>query len=107
MNRDEMRSRLLAPVKRKRKTVTVNGADFELLQPLVKEREEFTKFSDNGAELVSRAIIAMAVMPGTEERIFEETDIEAFKNQCVGGLIDQVAEEIVEFVRVSETEKKD
>ena len=105
--RDEMRSKLLASVPRKRKTVTVKGVEFELLQPLVKEREEFTKHADNGTEFVAHAVIAMAVVPGTEERLFEDSDIATFRNEVIGGVLDQVGEEIANFVQVTQDEKKD
>lgn len=106
--RDQLRSAAFKDVPRKRKTISINGQEFELLQPLVKDRTEFVKKGEQDSmAMLIQAVISMTVVPGTTEPVFEDSDYELFNNQTVGGFLDQVSEELLEFMNLEVNEKKD
>ena len=107
MNRDELRSAAFKSTPRKRDEIEINGVKFEIVQPLVKDREEIADKADgNQTKLLIYAVIAMTVVPGTDEKVFEDSDYETFRNQAVGGVLDNIAEKVLAFLNVEKDTKK-
>lgn len=83
MTRDEMRAKILATKPIDKRLVTFQGVEIELRQPLL---GDVLKAADqvNRESAVIDTLIKYAYIPGTDERIFEEGDAEAFKQMPFG-----------------------
>lgn len=109
--RDELRSIALKSPPRKRVPVEYAGAEFELLSPTILERkmilEKAKKDGESASmfEIAEWAAIYCTVIPGTTEKIFEETDIATFGNMGVNGFLDRVIEAIPELLNTAEDPK--
>lgn len=110
--RDELRTIAFKSAPQRREVVEFGGAKYELLQPLVGDREKIiAKATDdqgkmNNSKFLIWTAILLAVVPGTDERIFEEADFDAFWNMTSGGFADKTAEVIGKLLNVDLDEKK-
>lgn len=96
--RNKLRSAALKSPERKRVEINYNGEVFELLAPLVHERKEILRKAKIGdgkdptiLDMSEWVAIICTVIPGTTEKVFDETDIEAFRNMGMGGFVDKVS----------------
>jgi hypothetical protein len=121
MTKDKLRALTLgANTKFKRETVIINGQAFDVRQPSLKERGEFRKkamkigSNDEGRgtadfdifEFQINAVISLTLVPDTDEKVFEESDREAFEASPAGGWFDQLASVATELCNVSDSEIK-
>lgn len=53
------------------------------------------------------AVLQLSYVPGTNQRIFEETDREAMLEWPAGGFVDQLAEVALPMLNVADDEKKE
>lgn len=112
MTRDELRSAALKSPPRKRVPVEYNGVQFELLAPTILQRKQILeKARSPGAdsasifEMAEWAAIYCTVIPGTKERIFEDTDQATLSEQAVNGFIDKVVESLPALLNTEEDPK--
>lgn len=107
--RDKIRSATLgSPVKRKSAEIEINGVVIELRQLTIGERQAVARETVNKTmfDYVIAGILAMAYVPGTEERAFETTDIPVMLEQAPGGWFDTLYDEAQKMMNAKgETEK--
>lgn len=77
--RNALRAALLQAPVLKREAVKLNGVEFELLQPVIEEVMTMWADPSDNRRFV-KTLIALAVVPGTEIRVFEDTDEEVLAN---------------------------
>lgn len=116
MNKDKLRALTLGASKKfERKTVTIEGQDFEVKQPSLKERGEFRKkamkISEDGTdfdifEFQINAVMALTFVPGTEEKVFDSADRESFESAPCGGWFDKLAAVASELCNVKDADIK-
>lgn len=99
--RDSLRALTIGSTKHfKRTTVTIDGNDFEVRSPSVKQRAAIFKMagvSDKDkqpdiAALQAAAVIELTYVPGTEERVFSDKDYAAIYDSPAGSWVDELAE---------------
>jgi len=78
--KQELRGKLFATEERKRLEVTVKGATMEVIQPTVGDVLDLGQIEDQKVRLV-RALVLYARVPGTDEAIFEDTDMDQLMAQ--------------------------
>lgn len=118
MSKDALRTLTLGSNKKfQRKQVTIEGQTFEVRQPSLKERGDFRKKAmkissdDEGKgqadfdifEFQINAVINLTLVPGTDEKVFEESDRQAFESSPAGGWFDQLASVATELCNVSDS----
>jgi hypothetical protein len=112
--RDELRSAAFKNPDRLRIPFKFNEKDFELLSPTVAQRREILKRSKR-ADAATPTILDMqewtaifcTVVPGTCERVFEETDHGSFEEMSMGGFLDTVGSHTFSLLNLtSEKEQK-
>jgi hypothetical protein len=111
MTRDQLRAATVGqPVIRKRRTVTLPGGDVEVIQPTVAERRDIMKAAGvkpgkgedvDMAKLMAHSVIALTVVPGTEERVYEVADLPGFYARPTGDWFDELAEAAMKMINVS------
>lgn len=98
--RDQLRAKVFSSENTvfKRKALTYKGAELEIKQPSL---EEVTGMFDQ-PDSTSRAIyllIHLAYIPGTDERVFEDTDFDTLKAMPYGPEMTDIQDMISEFFR--------
>lgn len=92
--------------RRKRVNVEFNNVTFELLQPTVGQRADIMKSSTdsqgniNPMDYPVYALLQLAVVPGTNERIFDDTDVDTIREDLVGGFVDKAVPELNKLINV-------
>jgi hypothetical protein len=100
-----------------RKQVEIAGEVFEIRQPTLKERGIFRKNAMNiGAdesgkgkadfdifEFQIQAVMGLTLIPGTDEKVFDESDREAFESSPSGGWFDTLASVATDLCNVSDS----
>lgn len=119
--KDKLRAITLgANTKFQRKQVIIEGETFEVRQPSLKERGEFRKKAmtlvsdDDGKgqadfdifEFQINAVICLTLVPDTDEKVFSESDREAFEASPAGGWFDQLASVATALCNVSDSKIK-
>lgn len=113
--KNELREKLLAASGIKNSIIRFNGVEVEIAVPSIKQRNAIIKkcVSEDGLDLeavASKAIIEFCVVPGTDEKVFEPSDLEALLNAKPGSFADKALEEMLGFLGLSrskdELEKK-
>jgi hypothetical protein len=123
MNKDKLRALTLGSSKKfERKLVEIDGEFFEVRQPTLKERGLFRKKAmkisqnENGESVTDfdifafqiEAVLTLTLVPDSDEKVFEETDREAFESCPCGGWFDKLAAVASELCNVKDAEiKKD
>lgn len=87
----------------KRETVEFDGETYEFVQPSLRLRQEITSKARKGddidqMQLMVEAIIGLTVIPGTDERIFEEGDKESMLEFPSGSFVEKFAEKSVQVL---------
>lgn len=105
--RDELRSAAFKGKPKKRAKFSYEGNDYELVAPTV---GEFVKISDKSKNTVDTSVwslIYLTVIPGTLDKVFEDTDYNTFMGQSLDGLMISAKDALVEVLSgVQEDEKK-
>jgi hypothetical protein len=84
----------------------VNGVEIELRQPSIRVRKEIVALSKNEdgqvemLEFLQRALIECAYVPGTDERIFDETDYDTINEHPTGGWVDKLTDKLLVLVNI-------
>lgn len=114
--KDQIRALTLgSPNRFRTKTVEVNGTKIELRQPSVGVRSDLrrkvTAISQDGIdfnlfEFLIYGAIECCFVPGTQERVFESTDYEAFRNCAPGGWFDDLCEEVSKILNIGKEEEE-
>jgi len=119
-----MRAALLGrPKQFKRRMVTVRMAEgeepveVEVRQPTIRERSEIgrqcvqvieqggrTATAVDGFKLRLRSVLVCCYVPGTDERIFEDADLENLAGYPSGCYVDELAETALELQNLSDAE---
>ena len=105
MNAEELKQKVLSIVKR-RVLVEHEGAAFELLEPSMRQREEYlrrlevegTTVKGSVSEACMYLVIQNTVEPGTDIRVFAESHKEILLNTPGGGLLDLLSSAAVSFL---------
>ncbi len=118
MSKDALRALTLGASKKfKRETVIIEGQTFDIRQPSLKERGDFRKKAmklgqdaeGKGQadfdifEFQINAVIALTLVPGTDEKVFDDSDREAFESSPAGGWFDKLASVATELCNVSDS----
>jgi len=112
--RDSIRSATVgSKAEFKKEIVEFNGRKVEIRQPSVKVRRELFKrcMDDQGRvdsmDFLVWAVIYNTYVPGTDERVYDEEDYDAFISKPAGGFMDKFGEVASKLMNVEEsTEKK-
>lgn len=100
-----------------RKQVEIGGELFEVRQPTLKERGVFRTNAmkigsdENGKgkadfdifEFQIQAVMGLTLIPGTDEKVFDESDREAFESSPSGGWFDTIATIATELCNVTDS----
>lgn len=107
--RDALRSATLGQKSQFRsKIVEYNGVEFEVRQPDLRSRQYILKNAKdkNGDfDIVSfmvHSVITCTYIPGTQDRVFDESDLEAFLAQNTGGFVEVLGNEVSSLMNVEE-----
>jgi len=79
LSRDELRAAIFANTKPKTLEVEFFGQKLELRQPTVGEVEELQRDESDRKHTAINTLIRYAYVPGTEEKAFDDADIEALR----------------------------
>lgn len=100
--RDQIRAATLGAKKEfKTEIVAVNGSEVEVRQPTLKERSDLRKRCTNVTEdsvefnlfeFLIWAVIGFSYVPGTDEKVFHETDYDGLSAMPAGGWFDELSE---------------
>jgi len=82
-NKDELRSKLLSSKKPKTVKIEIFDTTIELHQPNLRQMMSMQD-QNNGRDAIANILITQSYVPGTNERIFEDTDKEAIMEWPVG-----------------------
>lgn len=75
--RDDIRAAFFG-IKTRSLTVNVAGVDIEVRQPSVKDvMSGATKQGTDNSNIIVKVLIDQCFIPGTDEKVFEETDMDA------------------------------
>jgi len=102
--RDAIRSRTVGGKKNfKTEIVTVDGEEIEVRQLSVRDRlDVYNRSSKNGVldplQFQIWAVIATCYVPGTKERLFEDTDYDSLIDQPTGSFVDQLSEAAINML---------
>lgn len=110
--RDKIRAATLGkPTQFKSKTFTYEGVDVEFRQPNLRDRQLLITKSRNKAgdfdfvEFLVWSVISNTYVPGTTEKVFEESDYDAMIAKNSGSFVDKFGAEIAELLNVEEDGK--
>lgn len=111
--RNKLRSAALKNPERKRIQLEYMGETYELLAPLVHERKSIminSKKAGNSEptilDMAEQVAIICTVIPGTNEKVFEPEDIEAFRNSTMGAFLDKISPKIPALLNLASEEEK-
>lgn len=103
-----------SPKNFKSKKVEINGEEFEVRQPSVKDRGQLmnkagvtsTENVDDMdyASLQAYAVIYCTFVPGTNEKVFSDEDYETLLNSPSGTWVDELSRPIMELMNVQPEE---
>ena len=99
--RDQLRASTVGKrIELKRKIVEWEGKEYELRQPNLRERKRLREkiLTDTGVDIFDAMVwltIWQTYVPGTDERVFDDTDYEIFLNNPSGSFVDNFGSEIV------------
>lgn len=121
MDRDKLRSATLGSSNKfKKETVEINGNEFEIRQPTLKQRGELSRKAmkistdENGKtdtqfdifEFQIQAVLSLTYVPKTDEKVFDERDRELLEECPAGGWFDKLSKVASRLANVSEDETK-
>ena len=111
--RDELRAKTLSDApKFRHKIVEYKGERYEIRQPTVRARMEIVKRGVSGTGIVDGlvvmvwAVIYNTYVPGTDERVYDESDYDVLVARPAGGFIDSFGEVAADLMGTSTTDIK-
>lgn len=91
----------------RKKVVDINGHKIEIRQPLNYQAQKINERAKGDEFMKMLAmVLELCYTPGTDDHIFEDTDIEAFKNLPANSWLDTLVFELVELLSKPEAAKK-
>ena len=111
--RDKLRSKTVgAPKNFKSTTVEIDGEEFEIRQPSVKERMDIFNHSSkdggvNALDFQLWSVIRTCYVPGTNERVFEDSDYSVLADQPAGSFLDKLGEAAMTMLNLEEKPTSD
>jgi len=110
MSKGDLRSAAFNNPPRKRIPFKYNDQDFELLAPTVSKRKFILQKSKSDEpsilDIQIWTCLECTVLPGTTEKVFEETDHETFENMSMNGFLDQAARHCLALMNVDKSAKE-
>ena len=103
--RDSLRSKLLGSKKAKSKELELFGAPIELRQPTLRQVHEMQQ-SGEQKNAIAQILITQAYVPGTNDKVFEETDLDVIMEWPVGDWVQTLSDAIEDLSGVSTKEAK-
>ena len=97
--RDQLRSQIFSAAKPASKTFTFFGAEIELRQPTMGVIMEAQKIEDR-ARAAALMVVRYAYVPGTEEKVFDEADVDTILSMPFGKDLRTLNETITELTGV-------
>lgn len=99
MNRDELRSKLLAQSGNPIEVIEFKGIKVDFLRPTLKQRADIARSNEKDTfGFIFSIIKECCRVPGTSERIFEDADREAFDNCQSGTFFDHMLTKVERLV---------
>lgn len=83
MSRDSIRAKLLGSA-RKIKIVQVNDVEIEVRQPCVGDMMSLTADEGGKRDMMIRSIVENCYVPGTNEKVFDDTDMDGLRSMPFG-----------------------
>jgi hypothetical protein len=111
--RDKLRAKTVGSPKTFRSiNVTVDGEEIEVRQLSVKQRINiFNKATKNGEvnplEFQIWSVIYTCYVPGTPERVFDETDFDGLAEQPTGSFLDELSAAAMKMINIEERPTND
>lgn len=100
-NRDELRAAIFHNSKPNSTTLTFFGVEIELRQPPMKDvMEAQATAAENRALAAAQMVVRYAYVPGTNERVFEDADIDAIMQMPFGADLANLNVKIAELTNV-------
>lgn len=99
--RDEIRSKVFKSKTPKRKRIMFFGNSIEIVQPLLGDVIDAAKEGNGERSAIITTLIKYAVIPGTETRIFDDSDEEGFNAMPFGEDFSRVMEAFQELTTVN------
>ncbi len=115
--RDALRAAGLKSREGKRITVVFEDQEYEVRAPSVRARSKILtaaglvdtddqkgkgkKTQADAGKMQVCAVIACTFAPGTDERVFEDADVETLLDDPAGGIVDAVGEHALKFLNAS------
>ena len=103
--RNDLRARIFAGKKLKTKVIEFFGSEIELRQSNFGGILDAQAREDRQSAILE-ALIAQAFVPGTEEKVFEEADVETLKELPFGADFLRVSSALEELTEVNFLDKK-
>lgn len=100
--RDAIRAKVFAYKPLKKVVINIFGADIELRQPTLGSIMDARDAENTNAGVID-TLIQYAYIPGTDEKVFEDTDAEAFKQLPADTWIQTVADALTKLSDVNFT----
>lgn len=111
--REALRSAGLKSREAKRVTVVFEDQEYEVRAPSVRARakildragltetDEKKKNKADAGKMQVLCVIACTFAPGTDERVFEDADLETLLDDPAGGIVDALGEHALKFLNAS------
>lgn len=100
--RSQLRSRVLQSKKRESRILDFFGDEIEIRQTSVSELMDAGNFDDR--EAIVRVLINQAYVPGTDQKLFEEADLDSLMSMPSGKWISDLTDIIKDLSGVKEEE---
>jgi hypothetical protein len=114
--RDRLRGKTLGAKKNfKFEIVVIDGEEFEVRQPTLKQRSDLrkrcatmegSKFEFDIFEFLTWAVIECTFVPGTDDKVFEASDYDMLGSIPAGGWFDDLSEKASELANVKKDDVK-
>lgn len=104
VTRDEIRSKVFSAesMTPKKKTIDFFGSQIEIHQPLMGEILKLrSEDEEERRSAVLDTLVSYSYVPGTNERVFDDTDVESFKNMPWGPDFTKVMEAFGELTGIN------
>lgn len=117
--RDRLRSMTVGAKKDFRtKLVEVDGEEFEIRQPSIKERSAIIQRAQVGLDddnkpkvdpgiMQVESILRLCYVPGTNELVYESGDRENLMGQPTGGFVDELGQACMKMLNIKKETEKD
>lgn len=104
-SRNDIRAKIFAKREIKKKVIQFFGSEIELRQPTLGDIINARENEDRQAAVIE-TLVKYAYVPGTDERVFEDADAEAFANMPFGADFLRASKALEELTEVNFLDKK-